>query len=133
MTRVQETKGTFALDRSWVDTLRTSCMTLLVRPGVVNTISVSRSLSHDWKEEGDAVIALARHLGGEYGLLAETDVQGDFVTIRFTTQDELPVKGEPPRASLFDRVRGYFGRSPNGSEAHEAAAGDAARVPVEVR
>ena len=96
MTRASTFDGIASLNRAWVGLLRANCLTLVERPGAVTGVSVSKGFAHGAEAERDAVIALARRMSEEYGLLTETSTQGHFLTIRFTkSRDEQASLGSP--------------------------------------
>jgi hypothetical protein len=84
-------------------------------------------------DERDAVIALAQHMAGEYGLVAETDLRGHFLTIRFSrTAESQDSKEASDGISFLEKVRSLF------RPRHESAAGktqvpDEESAPAEVR
>jgi hypothetical protein len=128
MTRERTFERTTLPNKAWVDLLRANCLTLVERPGVVNAVSVSRGFLHGLEEERDAVITLAQHMAGEYGLLAETDLRGHFLTIRFTRPAESQISKETSNgSSLFEKVRSLF------QPGRESAAGQGTQVPEDER
>jgi hypothetical protein len=89
----------------WVDLLRANCLTLQ-GSRAVNAVSVSRAFAHGDEAARDAVIQLAQRMAEEYGLLAEVDVRGYYLTVRFTKVPECTVETETAQCpSLAERVR----------------------------
>jgi hypothetical protein len=118
---------------AWVDLLRANCLLLVERPRVANAVSISRGFTH--LDERDAVVALAQGMAGEYGLRAEFDVRGHFLTIRFTREAEERGSNEStPAPSLLNRILTPFrSRSGRVSEKEQAAVEDENAEPAEVR
>jgi hypothetical protein len=89
----------------WVDLLRANCLTLQ-GSRAVNAVCVSRAFAHGDEAARDAVIQLAQRMAEEYGLLAEVDLRGYYLTVRFTRVPECTVETEiAQRPSLGGRVR----------------------------
>jgi hypothetical protein len=119
-------------NKAWVDLLRANCLTLVGKPVVVNAVSVSRGFAPGHEDERDAVITLAQHMAGEYGLLAETDLRGHFLTIRFTRSTESQdLKDATDGLSFFEKVRSIF--RPRHDAEQGTQAPEEERVPAEVR
>jgi hypothetical protein len=133
MTQARTFEGLTSPTRAWVDLLRANCLTLLERPGVVNAISISRGFAHGSEEERDAVIALAQHMAGEYGLVMDSEVRGHFLTIRFTRPAEQHETREPSdRISLLAKLRAMFRPHGDSSAPTEQREPEDERVPAEV-
>jgi hypothetical protein len=133
MTQERMFERTTSPNKAWVDLLRANCLTLVGRPGVVNAVSVSRGFRYGQEEERDAVITLAQHMAGEYGLLAETDLRGHFLTIRFSRAAESQNSQETSNGiSFFEKVRSVF-RPHRESAVGQKTEVPEERVPAEVR
>jgi hypothetical protein len=134
MTRERTFERTSSPNKAWVDLLRANCLTLVERPGAVNAVSISRGLPYGHEDERDAVIALAQHMAGEYGLLAETGLSGHFLTIRFSRAEESQGSKEPSGGiSLFRKVISLFRPRRESTEAQETPSPEEERIPAEVR
>jgi hypothetical protein len=111
----------------WVDLLRANCL-LLQGPRAPRSVSVSRAFPHGKEEEREAVISLAQDMAGEYGLKAEIERRGHFVTITFLRPQSSPriqsdLLDEPrgKRKSLLERLislRGQHRETRNQVEAN---------------
>jgi hypothetical protein len=133
MMRERTSERTTSPNKACVDLLRANCLTLVERPGVVNAVSVSRGFAHGHEDERDAVITLAQHMAGEYGLLAETDLSGHFLTIRFSRAAESQNSKEASNGiSFFEKVRSLF-RPRLESIGQKAQAQKEEQGPAEVR
>jgi hypothetical protein len=89
----------------WVDLLRANCLTLVERPEIAKAVSLSKAFPHGSEGEREAFIDLAMRMAEEYGLLAEIEPRGYFVTIRFSRQEAETVAPEAPAISLIEKVR----------------------------
>jgi hypothetical protein len=132
MTRERIFEQTTGPSKAWVDLLRTNCLLLVKQPHVANAVSISRGFSH--LDERDAVIALAQHMAGEYGLMAETDLRGHFLTIRFARAAESQNLKETPNGSSFvEKVRSLFRPHRESAVGQKTEVPDEERAPAEVR
>src|SRR5262245_56823122 len=119
MTRLQSYKTAVQLDQSWADMLRADCIVLTERPRFASAISVTKAFARGHEAERDAVIQVPQRLAEEYGLLARIEVEGYFVTLRFSNKDRIgrPVpESEEVRPSLLGRLRGLIFGTPEQAE-----------------
>ena len=133
MTRERMFERTTSPNEGWVDLLRANCLTLVERPGVVNAVSVSRGFAHGHEDERDAVITLAQHMAGEYGLAAEADLRGHFLTIRFARAGSQTSQETSNGTSFIDKVRSLFRPHREPVVGQETEVPEEERAPAEVR
>jgi hypothetical protein len=95
--------------REWVDILRTNCL-MLVNSSAANAVSVSKGFPRGADDEREAVVSLAHRIAEEYGLMAETRMDGLFLTIRFTRKPVPAPVESPAGTSLFWKLPAVFGR-----------------------
>jgi hypothetical protein len=124
MTRLLNNRTGIQLDQSWADMLRADCIVLTESPRFASAISVSKAFARGHEAERDAVIELAQRLAEEYGLLVRIEVEGHFVTIRFSRKGRIarpaaPVSKEVD-SSLLGRLRGFILGTREGAEPEPA-------------